>query len=153
MGRRRSAPPCRNGARRGSPRALGIPAKSANFNPHLTLARSTHRRRSRRPCAPLSEAGQPEFGRARPDEFHLYQSVLSRGGAEYTRLASYQISGESACLNAEIAAVLHPPSGGIPLAAYLFGSIPFGYLIVRATAAATFDATAAATSAPPTSLA
>jgi 2'-5' RNA ligase len=44
----------------------------------------------------VEKLGVPEFGRTIAREFHLYQSVLKPGGAEYTLLASYQISGEPA---------------------------------------------------------
>ena len=41
--------------------------------------------------------GSLEFGSAIAKEFHLYQSVLKRGGAEYTRLATFPLlrEGES----------------------------------------------------------
>jgi 2'-5' RNA ligase len=73
---------------------LGIPREAREFSPHITLARFD----SPRGLDPLRTAveklGVPEFGRALAGEFHLYQSVLKRGGAEYTRLASYRIARE-----------------------------------------------------------
>lgn len=73
---------------------LGIPREAREFHPHITLARFD----SPKGLDPLRTAveklGVPEFGRALAGEFHLYQSVLKRGGAEYTRLASYRISRE-----------------------------------------------------------
>jgi RNA 2',3'-cyclic 3'-phosphodiesterase len=76
--------------------AFGIPREEREFRPHLTLARLD---------APAEVAGlratvvgrdAVEFGRAKVDEFSLYQSVLKSAGAEYTRLATYPLSGEQA---------------------------------------------------------
>src|SRR5258708_7760558 len=68
---------------------LGIAREQRAFSPHLTLARFD----SPKGLDPLREhiatAGPLEFGTSIAKEFHLYQSVLKRGGAEYTRLASY----------------------------------------------------------------
>jgi 2'-5' RNA ligase len=42
------------------------------------------------------EAASPlEFGSTTAKEFHLYQSVLKRGGAEYTRLATFSFAGST----------------------------------------------------------
>jgi 2'-5' RNA ligase len=40
----------------------------------------------------VEKMGRPEFGRVAVREFHLFQSVLKRGGAEYTRLATYPVA-------------------------------------------------------------
>jgi RNA 2',3'-cyclic 3'-phosphodiesterase len=73
---------------------LGIPRESRDFSPHITLARFDSPTDLEPLRAAVDRLGAPEFGRAVAREFHLYQSVLKRGGAEYTRLASYRISGE-----------------------------------------------------------
>jgi RNA 2',3'-cyclic 3'-phosphodiesterase len=75
---------------------LGIPRETRAFNPHITLARFKISKGLDPLRAAVEKLGVPEFGRATAREFHLYQSVLKPGGAEYTRLASYQISGEPA---------------------------------------------------------
>jgi 2'-5' RNA ligase len=68
---------------------LGIAREKRAFSPHLTLARfdSSNGLDPLREC--IAKAGPLEFGSSIAREFHLYQSVLKRGGAEYTRLATY----------------------------------------------------------------
>jgi 2'-5' RNA ligase len=73
---------------------LGIPHETRDFSPHITLARFDSPKGLDALSGAVENLGAPEFGRATSREFHLYQSVLKRGGAEYTRLASYPISGE-----------------------------------------------------------
>ena len=77
---------------------LGIAKEQRTFSPHLTLARFESPERSA--LNRLQEAisgGEPlEFGAAIATDFHLYQSILKRGGAEYTRLATFRFArGES----------------------------------------------------------
>jgi RNA 2',3'-cyclic 3'-phosphodiesterase len=81
---------------------LGIAKEQRNFSPHLTLARFDTARQ--KPAASafdrlheaISKAGPLEFGSSTASEFHLYQSILKRGGAEYTRLATFRfVGGES----------------------------------------------------------
>ena len=43
----------------------------------------------------IEKAGPQKFGSATAKEFHLYQSVLKPGGAEYTRLATFSLSGST----------------------------------------------------------
>ena len=74
---------------------LGIPREARDFQPHITLARFDSPKGLDPLRAAVEKLGVPEFGRSLAVEFHLYRSVLKRGGAEYTRLASYPISGES----------------------------------------------------------
>jgi len=75
--------------------AVGIACEEREFRPHITLARF----KSSNGLDPLRTAiaklGAPEFGRATAREFCLYQSVLRPAGAEYTRLATYNFSGDS----------------------------------------------------------
>jgi 2'-5' RNA ligase len=73
---------------------LGIPPETRDFHPHLTLARFDSPKGLDALRAAVEKLGAPEFGSARVSEFHLYRSVLKRGGAEYTRLASFRISEE-----------------------------------------------------------
>jgi 2'-5' RNA ligase len=75
---------------------LGIPRESRDFSPHITLARFDSPRGLDALRAAVEKIAAPEFGFALATQFHLYHSVLKQGGAEYTRLASYQISGEPA---------------------------------------------------------
>jgi 2'-5' RNA ligase len=73
--------------------SLGFPREERAFSPHLTLARFD----TPRGFAPLRDAIEKaaplEFGSATAKEFHLYQSVLKPGGAEYTRLATFSFAG------------------------------------------------------------
>jgi RNA 2',3'-cyclic 3'-phosphodiesterase len=73
--------------------ALGIPREERAFSPHLTLARFDTPRGLDALHAAIETAGLLEFGATTAREFHLYQSVLKRGGAEYTRLATFSLAG------------------------------------------------------------
>jgi RNA 2',3'-cyclic 3'-phosphodiesterase len=72
---------------------LGIPREERAFVPHLTLARF----KSPEGVLPLARAAaefaQHDFGFARETEFHLFESLLKPGGAEYRKLASYSFVG------------------------------------------------------------
>jgi len=78
---------------------LGIAKEQRNFSPHLTLARFDTARSKPSASAfdrlhdAISKAGPLEFGSSTASEFHLYQSILKRGGAEYTRLATFRLVG------------------------------------------------------------
>jgi 2'-5' RNA ligase len=76
--------------------AIRIPRETREFRPHLTLARLD----ASADTADLRKAivgrDAVEFGRAKVNEFSLYQSVLKSAGAEYTRLATYPLSGDQA---------------------------------------------------------
>jgi 2'-5' RNA ligase len=72
---------------------LGYPREERAFSPHLTLARFVAPRGLDSLHAALEKAGLVEFGAAIAKEFHLYQSVLKPGGAEYTRLATFSFEG------------------------------------------------------------
>jgi 2'-5' RNA ligase len=75
---------------------LGIAREQRAFSPHLTLARFDSPSDLQRLHGTIAAAGPLEFGATIAKEFHLYQSVLKRGGAEYTRLATWRCSrGES----------------------------------------------------------
>ena len=70
---------------------LGIEKEDRAFRPHLTLAR--FRKGNESAVTKLKEviASLPsrEFGQVRAEEFHLYQSELSPGGAKYTTLERF----------------------------------------------------------------
>jgi 2'-5' RNA ligase len=68
---------------------LGIPAEKRAFHPHLTLARFDSPQETQALVTAAEALGTPEFGSEIFNEFHLYQSVLKRSGAEYTRLVTY----------------------------------------------------------------
>ncbi len=74
---------------------LGIPKEDRAFSLHLTLARFESPRGLDALHAAIQKAGPVEFGRSLAQEFHLYQSVLKRGGAEYTRLSTFSFSGRT----------------------------------------------------------
>lgn len=73
--------------------ALGFPREARTFSPHLTLARFDTPRGLDPLLDAIEKSGPPEFGCATGKEFHLYQSVLKPGGAEYTRLATFSFAG------------------------------------------------------------
>lgn len=75
--------------------ALGIAPEKRPFQPHLTLARFETPQRTQALSTAIEALGTPEFGRETFREFHLYQSVLKRSGAEYTRLVTYPFLRES----------------------------------------------------------
>ncbi len=74
---------------------LGLPREERAFSPHLTLARFDSPGRLDALHAAIEKAGPLEFGAATAQEFHLYQSVLKPGGAEYTRLATFPFAGST----------------------------------------------------------
>jgi 2'-5' RNA ligase len=71
---------------------LGIPREAREFSPHLTLARLETPRVLEAFKDAVKNAGRLAFGRTTAGEFHLYQSVLKPGGAEYTRLATFSFA-------------------------------------------------------------
>jgi 2'-5' RNA ligase len=75
---------------------LGIPKEGRAFSPHLTLARFDSPKGLERLREMIGTAGALEFGSSTAGEFYLYQSVLKRGGAEYTRLATFASAGKGA---------------------------------------------------------
>ncbi len=68
---------------------FGIPRESRDFVPHLTLARLPVPGDLGRLIRAAEALASEEFGSARWTEFHLYESVLKRPGAEYRKLESY----------------------------------------------------------------
>ncbi len=68
---------------------LGFAPENRKYVPHITLARLG----SARDIPKLVAAAEPlaayHFGAARPEEFHLHQSVLKPVGSEYKKLATF----------------------------------------------------------------
>jgi 2'-5' RNA ligase len=72
---------------------VGIADEGRAFSPHLTLARFNSPGALDGLHAAIQAAGALAFGGTVAKEYHLYQSVLKPGGAEYTRLATFPCSG------------------------------------------------------------
>lgn len=83
---------------------LGIEREDNEYHPHLTLARSgsgAPRSKRHEPTAPsmkrlaerIAGTPAPDFGTMHATEFFLYESKLSPGGAKYTKLKSFALSG------------------------------------------------------------
>jgi RNA 2',3'-cyclic 3'-phosphodiesterase len=85
--------------------SLGIEKEKREYSPHLTLARGEGRSgapgwrkgdKANKVFLRLQEklAGMspPDFGTMTAGEFFLFQSKLQRGGAQYTKLARYELS-------------------------------------------------------------
>ena len=70
---------------------LGFSPESREFSPHLTLARFDSHKGLDTLVRAANNLKSYDFGSARQSEFYLYQSVLKRGGAEYTGLATFPI--------------------------------------------------------------
>ena|SRR5690242_4307267 len=78
---------------------LGISREDRAFVPHLTLARfklarpGTRSRSNRTGSDALqsaaAEMAERHFGSARETEFHLFESIMKPGGAEYRKLETY----------------------------------------------------------------
>lgn len=68
---------------------LGIEREDRPFRAHLTVARLEPRGKHDALERALADVMRTEFGRFETSELHLYQSELKRGGAVYTRLASF----------------------------------------------------------------
>jgi 2'-5' RNA ligase len=83
--------------------AMRIPKEDHAFSPHLTLARGSKsgaagRQVSDKPNLPFDRLReklvmmpQPEFGTMSAREFFLYESKLSRGGSQYTKLERFPL--------------------------------------------------------------
>jgi RNA 2',3'-cyclic 3'-phosphodiesterase len=82
--------------------AIGIPFEERAFTPHLTLARSGSGRPTRQKAdrtnnkfakleQRLAKMPEADFGTMTAREFFLYQSNTSPKGAQYTKLARYEL--------------------------------------------------------------
>jgi 2'-5' RNA ligase len=76
----------------GAMEKLGIPREKREFSPHLTLARFERPRLPEALRNLITDNQQREFGSLRTNEFHLVQSKLKPGGAEYTTVATFQFA-------------------------------------------------------------
>jgi 2'-5' RNA ligase len=74
---------------------LDIAREKREFSPHITLARLENPKGLGTLRETVAKAGTPYFGYTKASAFYLYQSVLKRGGAEYTRLVEYPFAAES----------------------------------------------------------
>jgi 2'-5' RNA ligase len=73
---------------------VGIPAEKKPFTPHLTLARFEPPGISEKLRTAIQQRSAVDFGELRTSEFHLIQSKLKPGGAEYTTLRSFRFAVE-----------------------------------------------------------
>jgi RNA 2',3'-cyclic 3'-phosphodiesterase len=73
---------------------LGVAAETRVFVPHLTLGRFNVPQRLGRLVAQSHEMGSVDLGATRETQFHLFESVLKRSGAEYTKLQSFLFAKE-----------------------------------------------------------
>ncbi len=71
---------------------LSFAAEDRSFRPHLTLFRlKSPRNRDNLVRYVSRRAEPPRFGDFEAREFHLFQSVLKPGGAEYAKLVSWKL--------------------------------------------------------------
>ena len=68
---------------------MGIPREQREFHPHPTLARFESQDGLPQLHEALEKLAPFDFGAMHTGEFHLYRSELKRGGAVYTRLATF----------------------------------------------------------------
>jgi RNA 2',3'-cyclic 3'-phosphodiesterase len=84
--------------------AVGVEREDKKYSPHLTIARSgsgSPRPKSHDRLTPgmkrlgerIGEMPSPDFGTMHATEFFLYESKLSPGGAQYTKLKSFPLRG------------------------------------------------------------
>lgn len=72
----------------------GFEKEKRAFRPHLTLFRLKSTRNRDNLVRYLSRSETPRFGKFQAREFHLFQSKLKPGGAEYSKLISWPLTGE-----------------------------------------------------------
>jgi len=68
---------------------LGVPAEKRPFSAHLTLARFEPPGLPEKLRKAIQENARREFGSVATEEFHLIESKLKPGGAEYTTLETF----------------------------------------------------------------
>jgi RNA 2',3'-cyclic 3'-phosphodiesterase len=71
---------------------LGFARESPAFVPHLTLARLNSSQGVENLVAAAEAMKSYDFGAAQETEFHLFESVLKRSGAEYKKLATFSFA-------------------------------------------------------------
>jgi 2'-5' RNA ligase len=69
--------------------ALGVPAETRPFSPHLTLARIKEPVPLQALRQTIASLPSTDFGAFTADRFHLYLSQLNPKGSVYTRLSEY----------------------------------------------------------------
>ncbi|MBI2956867.1 MAG: RNA 2',3'-cyclic phosphodiesterase [Acidobacteria bacterium] len=69
---------------------LGIEREQRAYKPHLTLGRFQSPQGLARLQKEIAALTSNAFGEMRTEEFFLYQSKLLRGGAQYTKLATFR---------------------------------------------------------------
>jgi 2'-5' RNA ligase len=74
--------------------AQDVAREDRAFKPHLTLARFEPPGMHEKLRAMIQQNSKRGFGSLQPREFHLIESKLKPGGAEYTSLASFPIAWE-----------------------------------------------------------
>jgi len=67
----------------------GVPPEKRPFSPHLTLARFEPPGLPDKLRAAIRENAERKFGSVATEEFHLIESKLKPGGAEYTTLETF----------------------------------------------------------------
>ena len=72
--------------------ALGIPAETRAFSPHLTLARIKERVDLQRLREAIAALPSLDFGTFEADSFSLYRSTLRPSGSVYTKLADFPLT-------------------------------------------------------------
>lgn len=72
---------------------IGIEREGKHYTPHLTLARFKTEVGVPDLVNAANEMKSYDFGEASETSFHLYESLLKPSGAQYNRLATYQIVG------------------------------------------------------------
>jgi len=68
---------------------LDIPAETRDFVPHLTFARLESPHGAVKLVEAAKELQSLDLGATRETQFHLFESVLHKSGAEYTKLRSF----------------------------------------------------------------
>ena len=76
----------------GAMEKLVIPLEKREFSPHLTLARFERPRLPEALGKLIAENQERAFGSLHTNEFHLIQSKLKPGGAQYTTVATFQFT-------------------------------------------------------------
>ena len=71
--------------------AIGIPAETKPFNPHLTLARSKSPDGLQAVRQLIAQLPSTAFGEFTARAFHLYESVPGLAGSEYTKLEEFPL--------------------------------------------------------------
>jgi RNA 2',3'-cyclic 3'-phosphodiesterase len=74
---------------------LGVAAEKREFVPHLTLSRFDSPRGLDKLVEKAGQLGSLDLGTSREREFYLFESVLERSGARYSKLRSFAFAKEA----------------------------------------------------------